>query len=146
MNPTYEIIDHTADVGLRVRGESGNALFESAALGMSAILYGGRLPEETTEKLRLKVEAENLEELLLIWLREILYCTERNSTLYTAFQIEDSNLSSESIDKYFINASLRGTKTADTGHGICTEIKAVTRHGLKLNKGRVWEANILFDV
>jgi len=146
LNPSFEIIEHTADVGLHAWGESGVDLFVSAALGMATILCEGKPPEGTEETKRIRIESDSVDELFLDWLREILFQTERNGVVYTAFHIEGSNLSSESIGKYFILASLRGNKSTRIGHGICTEIKAVTRHRFSLSKEPVWEASVLFDV
>ena len=36
--PPFEILEHTADIGLRAHGESMEALFENAAAGMLEIL------------------------------------------------------------------------------------------------------------
>lgn len=146
MNPSFEIIEHTADVGLVARGDSGESLFESAAAGMARILFGSIPPAKEEEAQRIRLESDSVEELFLDWLREILFRTERYGIAYTTFQIEGSNLSSENTDKYFIFASLRGKKIPRTGHGICTEIKAVTRHGFSIARAPVWEASVLFDV
>lgn len=146
MKPSFEILDHTADIGLRVWNDTGESLFVSAALGLSSILYGENVPSGGSEEQRIRVEAESLEDLLLYWLREILFRSEQDYVAYTAFQIEGSRFAPANTDKYFIYASLRGTKLKHIGHGICTEIKAVTRHGLSITREPAWEAVVLFDV
>jgi len=145
MKKRIEIIDHTADVGLRISGGSGRELFEAAAEGMISLMLD-RKTVQGSETREIHVEAETEEELLRGWLREVLFVMERDGIVFRDFHIERDNLSKDNVSKYFISAILGGEQQDSHRHGICTEIKAVTRHNFSLSRGRVWNATILFDV
>jgi SHS2 domain-containing protein len=142
----FEFFDHTADVGLHVTADGLAPLFELAAAGMMSILVGDvKVQSWKTERIR--VEGENLEELLVAWLREILWTFERNRMIFKNFQIEKKGFSGPESGPFFLEAALEGETYSPARHGICKEIKAVTRHGLSVMKTDTgWEARILFDI
>jgi SHS2 domain-containing protein len=142
----FQRTDHTADEGIRVWGKSGKELFEEAAKGMVSIMVTLDAVEPAETRI-VEVEADSAEELLLRWLREILYLFETESVVFSRFQIEKDNISNRKPDKFFLRASVGGEKLNPLRHGICKEIKSITRHGFYIHeKNPWWEANILFDV
>ncbi|MBL7092144.1 MAG: archease, partial [Candidatus Omnitrophica bacterium] len=60
----YEIIDHTADIGLRAYGKDLKQLFANAACGMFGILADLK-NVRPKESLEIKQKAPNIEELFL---------------------------------------------------------------------------------
>lgn len=146
MTGGFHRIDHTADEGIRVWGRDGKELFEEAAKGMVSILVDLNTVE-STEDYKMELKAESVEELLMRWLKEILYLVETEKMVFSRFQIEKDNISLRNAGTIFLHASLGGEKLNPLRHGICKEIKSVTRHGFYVKKGNPWwEANILFDV
>ncbi len=146
MSGGFQRTDHTADEGLRVYGHSAKELFQEAARGMVALLVELNTVHAEEEHV-LELQAESVEELLILWLREILFLMEQNKMLFSQFQIENDNISLRNNEMVRLRAFLRGEKLNPSRHEICKEIKAVTRHGLYVKKGNPWwEANILFDV
>lgn len=142
----YKPVEHTADVGIKAWGQNQKELLEEAALGMVSQTYNPDTVEEK-EVRELELEAETMDELLLQWLREILYFMENEALLFKRFQIEKDNFSLKNEKTLHIQATMHGEKRDPTRHDICKEIKAVTRHGLYAKKnGPWWEANVLFDV
>jgi SHS2 domain-containing protein len=142
----FQRIDHTADEGIHAWGKNGKEMFEEAAKGMFSILV-----DTTTvtcvEKRQLEIRALTVDELLLLWLKEILFLCYTENMVFSKFQIEKDNLSKGNAEAYFINAYVVGEKLNTSRHGICKEIKSITRHGFYIKKGTPWwEANILFDV
>ena len=141
----YQIVQHTADLCIRVWGKSWKDLLEESARGMMSQI----IPMETVEEndsSELVVQGENGEELLLNWLREILFLVE-GGMVFSSFCIHENNFSEKEKGKYRFHAALGGEKLDPARHDICTEIKAVTRHGLSLKqRGSWWETSILFDV
>ncbi len=146
MDGGYKLVDHTADVGLKAWGQDQKDLLEAAAAGMASQVCD---PSEVQEQevRTFVLEAETLEELLLQWLKEILYRMEHEGLVFRRFQIEKDNFSIKNDKTFRIEASAHGEARNPTRHSICKEIKAITRHGLYVKKnGPWWEANILFDV
>lgn len=141
----FDTVQHTADVGIRVWGLNWNEVFEEAARGMVSQIVDLKTVLEK-EKREFHIEGEDGEELLLKWLREILYLIERGM-IFAKFWVGKDNFSSKKPNKYRFHGMLWGEHIDPSRHDICTEVKAITRHGLQLvKKGPWWETFILFDV
>jgi SHS2 domain-containing protein len=146
MSSGFQILDHTADVGIRVWAKTVPKLFEEAAGAMRSILIE-KAEDEPAISRSIRLEAETIEELFLRWLREILFLFEKERVVYTRFQFEKHNLTEKNATAYFLSANLRGFPFSKSGHEVCKEIKAVTRHGFYLKKNEPWwEASVLFDI
>jgi len=139
MKKKYEFINHTADVGIKVWGESLESLFENAAYSMFDILT--ELDKvKVKESLGVEIEGKRTDELLADWLRNLLYKFNGEGYLLREFNIEE-------INKKGLKAKVRGEKLDLSRHTLKTEIKAVTYHGLEVKKtGQGWEAQVIFDV
>ena len=134
-----EILDHTGDVGIIVRGETLSSIFQMAAQGMFSIIC----PDAEIRPVReydFEVEGNNLEELLVNWLAELNYYFNVEYILFVDFDIEK-------IEDNKLYATARGEKINPNRHSIHTEIKAVTYHKLYLKKTDYgWEAQVIFDI
>ncbi len=139
MKKKYKFINHTADVGIKVWGESLESLFENAAYSMFDILT--ELDKvKVKESLGVEIEGKRTDELLADWLRNLLYKFNGEGYLLREFNIEE-------ISKKGLKAKVRGEKLDLSRHTLKTEIKAVTYHGLEVKKtGQGWEAQVIFDV
>jgi SHS2 domain-containing protein len=68
----YELIEHTADMGLKAYGRTLAEAFANAAYGMFAII--AELDEvKEVETRRVEVDADDAESLLFEWLNSLLY-------------------------------------------------------------------------
>lgn len=139
MKKKYKFINHTADVGIKVWGESLESLFENAAYSMFDILT--ELDKvKVKESLGVEIEGKRTDELLADWLRNLLYKFNGEGYLLREFNIEE-------ISKKDLKAKVGGEKLDLSRHTLKTEIKAVTYHGLEVKKtGQGWEAQVIFDV
>ena len=72
----FEIIEHTADVGIIAYGKNKKEVFINAAKGMFDIITGGNKTLKGDFCDIIRVEADNLESLLFAWLNELLYISE----------------------------------------------------------------------
>lgn len=135
----YELLDHTADIGIIVFGRDLPEAFSTAAFAMFDILTN---IEEIKEigKFDIQVSASNIEELLVIWLDELLYRYETERLIFRRFAIN-------SINDRNLSATVFGEKVNPARHEIRTEIKNVTYHQLKVEKiDDGWKAQVIFDV
>jgi SHS2 domain-containing protein len=134
-----DYIDHTGDAGILLRAENLRQLFERAAWGMFSLLTNVaeiRLVEET----RIQVEANDLPALMLAWLSELNYRHVTEHRLFGKFEVSV-------ITNQMVFAKVSGETINPDRHTIFTEIKAVTFHGLRLEKSdNGWEAQIIFDL
>ncbi len=146
MDAGFKIIDHTADVGIVVWGKSCEDVLEKAALGMVSIIYDIHTVR-CRDKRIIRIGAEQVEELLLNWLRELLYLMEQEGMVFSGFQIKRDDFAYKRDHKYGFFCSLTGEKINLKRHNICREIKAVTRHGFYVKKETdFWETRIYFDI
>ena len=137
--PDFTLIDHTADLGIIVRGRNLRTLFEVAAKSMMYIMVKGK-PADTTKIFNLSVEGYDLADLMVRWLGEILYLFEGEHKLVTGVEIT-------SVSHAHLDATLE-TVSFDTNlHEILCEIKAVTFHQIEVvKKDDHWETRIIFDL
>ena len=137
--PDFSIIVHTADLGIIVRGNSLEDLFEAAAKSMIRIMVKSEF-SETVQNSRLCVDGEDLDDLMVRWLGEILYLFEGENKLITDVLID-------SISPSHLEATLDMVPFNPNIHEILCEIKAVTYHQIQVvKKDRRWEARIIFDL
>ena len=136
-------IDHTGDVGLRVRADTLPQLFERAAAGAFYVLSDPSdvAPAESTS---LIVRGRDREALLLRWLSELNYRHTVDRRLYTDFAVSSVT---ETGDEWVLEATVRGEPIDPDRHVVYTEIKAVTFHGLAIQPtDDGWEAQVIFDM
>lgn len=135
----YTAFDHTADLGLTIRGASEEDLFANAAFAVFDIITDlGRVDPRQTR--RITVEGDSPEDLLINFLREILYLY--NGERWLLKEIRVTKISEKTVEAEARGESLDGNK-----HEICKEIKAVTYHQAQVrNTAEGWTARVIFDV
>lgn len=121
----YTIIDHTADIGLEAVGETLEEAFANAAVGMFDILSDGSFIDITTS-LKVKVEGDDLQELLVNYLTELLFLYEVKGVLFGKFTVTISELGGT----WELAGRAKGEMFDVRKHNYPLEIKAVTYHML----------------
>jgi SHS2 domain-containing protein len=135
----FELIDHTADVGIRARGTTLAQVFENAARGMFSILTDADLIVPRTI-CPIKVHAMDQSALLVRFLSELLYKFETEQLLFKEFKVQH-------ISETHLEAVARGEKLDLTRHTVLTEIKSATYHLLKVEEEPGgWVAEVIFDL
>ncbi|MFO7661790.1 MAG: archease [Chloroflexota bacterium] len=131
-----EIIEHTADWALRVRGRDQAELFRHAARGMAVLLVGERPTFISTETRSISLESYDMEGLLVEWLGELAYWAEQDGFIYQ--EIEPAE---------WTPTSIAGTIHGGLSAELQKHIKAVTYHNLAIRhiEGGL-EVTIVFDV
>ena len=136
----YELIDHTADVGIKAYGKTLPEAFENAAKGMFDIITD-KSEIEPVGQYDIKLEAPNLEQLLVDWLSELLYLNSAQNLVFGLFKVME-------IDekKSYLYARAFGEKFNFSKHKIGSEIKAVTYHILEVKNKKPYHVQVLFDI
>ena len=135
----YELIEHTADIGIKVKGVDLKDLFKNTASAMFDII-AQRIENrgQRTEKINIKLKSDDREQLFINWLNELLSLSATKELIFSDFQIHK-------LDRNNLDATLIGR--AIKGYKVNTEIKAATYHELKLKQDKSgWEAEVIFDV
>jgi len=135
----FEIINHTADIGIVVYGANIKQLFANAALGLFNLMADLENLKEDVKR-EIELSAEDVEVLLVEWLNELIYISEVEHIIFKRFEINE-----------FSNNQLRamcfGEKINAGQHRLKREIKAATYHMLRLNKeDGNYKVQIIFDI
>jgi SHS2 domain-containing protein len=134
-----DFVDHTADAGILVQAPDPKELFARAAWGMFSLITDVNAVR-LVDVDRIRVEASDRPALMVKWLSELNYRHVTEHRLFGKFDIVE-------ISEEWLVAEVGGEKFDPARHKIFTEIKAVTFHGLRLERDNdAWEAQIIFDV
>lgn len=134
----FEIIDHTADVGIIAYGSDLEEVFANSAYGMFSLIAD--LDEVRAEVYRdVDVQAQDQEALLVSWLNELLYLFDVDHIIFSRFDI--SNLSQNQL-----RARVYGEKINASRHQLKTAVKAATYHMLKVEKENGFKAQVILDI
>lgn len=135
---SYELLDHTADFGIRVAGKDAKELFEKAGLALFDLMVN---PERVAvdNAREIAVAGSDWEDLMINWLRELLY-------LFVGEELVVKEIDVLSIQEDGLRARM-GIGLFVSGETMCRhEIKAVTYHQIQVLAGpEKWSARIIFD-
>jgi len=134
----FEILNHTADVGIIARGTDMKEVFANAARGMFSIIT--RL-DDIAESLHTDIglTAPDEEGLLVAWLNELIYLFDTENIIFKRFVITE-------LDSTHLKARAYGDRVDSTKHRLKIGIKAATYHMLKIEKNGGCQAQVLFDI
>jgi len=139
MKKNFEVLDHTADIGLIVYGEDLKALFENAGEAFFHLITDLKKVRRRIER-RIHIERDSLDRLMVDWLSELLYLHEVENLLFKGFKVE-------SVGEEGLRAIVRGEPFQEGVHVIKTVVKAVTYHQIEVRqKNGRWRAQIIFDL
>ena len=135
----YELFEHTADLGLRVRAVDLDALFaEAAACLFAAVLedVGSVRPEQSVA---VELVGTDREFLLFDWLRDLLMRFDADHLVFGKFavQVRDDGLT----------GTAWGEPLDPERHLLAHEVKAITYHELKvIRDGDRWLAEVIVEM
>ena len=139
MQSYYTLLDHTADLRIRVSGADPVDLFKNAGLALfDLITKPDRL--KLREEIEVAVTGYDPADLMVNYLRELLYLwtgSEKLVKMIDILQISETSVSARvSADHYQPHR-----------HTILHEIKAVTYHQIEVKRtADGWQAKVVFDV
>ena len=139
MEARFWQIEHTADVAIRAEGPVLEALFDRCAAGMFSLIAEGE-PPAPREEHAIEARGEDEAELLVDFLRELLWLHHSHGFLY-------AGVSFEAFTPTGLRARVAGEPIDPARHPIVREIKAVTYHGLAVDRVTGgFSAQVVFDV
>jgi SHS2 domain-containing protein len=135
----YELFEHTADLGLRVRAAELDQVLEEAARAMFSVIVANLDEVRPVQSIVFRLSADCLENLLRDWLGELLYTFDTRRLLFSQFSVCVHDLALE--------ATARGEPIDPAWHRLGMEIKAVTYHALRLDRvDDGWLAEVIVDI
>jgi SHS2 domain-containing protein len=135
----FTILDHTADLGILVRGKDIKDLFKNACHAMTEIMIK-TTPVDKIKSKRLAITGQDLNELMINWLGEVLYLFYGEKEI--VYDVIIKTVSQSQLD-----ATIKVIPYRPELHEILCEIKAVTYHQIDVSeKNGYWEARVIFDL
>jgi SHS2 domain-containing protein len=139
MRQGFELVDHTADVGVRAWAPRVKGVFEETAKAAFSLICDP-LTIAQTEVVEVRVEADGLDLLLAAWINELVYEFETRRVLFVDFELTE-------LDDTHLVARVTGEQFDPARHAICGGVKAATLHELSLREGPDgWEGFVILDV
>lgn len=135
----YEVFEHTADLGLRVRSATLEELLGEAARGFVSLIVADPKAIQPRVRRAVRVEAAEPEYLLLDWLNELLYLFDTQHFLGSEFQI--------ALGAAGLTAEIVGETLDPARHLLEHEVKAITYHALTVERqADGWLAEVIVDI
>ena len=138
MEKDFEIVDHTADVGIIAYGADIGQAFANAARALFSLITELDNVDEALHR-DIQLEAFDQESLLVQWLNELIYLFDVENIIFKRFDIIKLNDTKLKARSY-------GEKVNISKHKLKTGVKAATYHMLQVNKGDGCKVQVLFDI
>jgi SHS2 domain-containing protein len=135
----YELFEHTADLGLRVRAPDLNTLFREAAVGLFSMIVEDVTRIRPNHLVTFTVPGSDREYLLFDWLRELLLVADERRMVFGTFDV--------TVTDSGLTGSAWGEPLDPDRHGLNREVKAITYHELKVvPTADGWLAEVIVDI
>lgn len=135
----YKLIEHTADMGIEAWADSAVAVLQEMAQGLKSLMFGDS-PASAIRHTKLVLQAEEPVELLVCWLNEIVYWSEKDNLVPAAFRIELLNHAA-------LRATVSGEPFDPLRHSVERQVKSVTYHQACLEeRPEGWHARVYVDL
>lgn len=135
----YELFEHTADLGLRIRASDLDRLFAEAAACLFAAVLEDIDSVRPEQSIAIEIAGTDREYLLFDWLRDLLLRFDADHMVFGQFEVtvRDDGLS----------GIARGEPLDPNRHLLAHEVKAITYHELKVVRaGDEWLAEVIVDI
>ena len=138
MGKEFEIINHTADVGIIAYGTDMNQAFANAARALFSLITELDVVEEALYR-DIELAAPDQESLLVAWLNELIYLFDTELLIFKRFDITE-------LSHTQLKARGYGEKVDRAKHTLKIGVKAATYHMLKVEQNNGGKVQVLFDI
>ena len=124
---------------MRIVGNSQADLFATSGFALFDVMADiDKI--EAAERLSLEVEGSDRDDLMVNWIRELLYLYQTSGYLLKEFKINE-------VKDTLVKAEVAGEKIDPDRHEIKQEITAVAFHNSRMQKtGNQWIAQVIFEI
>ncbi len=135
----YRLTTRQSELAVKVTGGSQADLFANSAFALFDVMLDVE-KIDVKERLLLEVEGADRDDLLVNWMRELLYLYQGSGYLLKEFIIRE-------VKDTTVKAEVCGEKVDPDRHEIKQEITAVAYHQSRMTKtGNQWTAQLIFEV
>ena len=142
MSGKFKFIDHTADIAVRLEGNSLEELFIAGFEGWLASV-AEKIDLKSDDHLKLEFSADSVEELLVSFLNELNFLL--NTKKWISLTVNSVKIYEDS-GEFKLIANLNGIKL-NNDIELKEEIKAVTYHQMEIiKKKNIYSTLLVFDI
>lgn len=135
----YRLNRHQSEIAVRVIGQSQADLFANSAFALFDVMTDIQAIDPK-ERLPLEVEGTDRDDLMVNWVRELLYLYQGSGYLLKEFHIRE-------VKDTEVRAEVAGEKIDPDRHEIKQEIASVAAHKSRMEKtGNQWTAHLIFQL
>ena len=135
---TFEIMEHTADIGIVAYGADLKQVFSHAAEGLFSLMVDLDTVRERSMR-PVEASASDMEMLLASWLNELIYLFDTEYLVFKRFEVTE-------ITGEQLTANCYGEQVNHRRHELKRSVKAATYHKLRVEKDNGYRVQVLFDV
>jgi SHS2 domain-containing protein len=133
----FELIEHTADIGLKACGKTLAEAFANAAYGMFSIIADLEGVKEA-ESRRVEINEADAASLLFEWLNSLLYSFDVEGLIFKRFDMME-------FGEGHLAAECYGEKYDPARHQLKLGVKSATYHMLEVDRAKK-QVQVIFDV
>ena len=139
-NPSkYRLTRRQSELAVRITGGSQADLFANSAFALFDVMADVS-KIEIKERMNLEVEGTDRDDLMVNWMRELLYLYQGSGYLLREFNIRE-------VRDTLVKAEVCGEKIDPDRHEIRQEIGSVAFHKSRMEKtGKQWTAQVIFEL
>jgi SHS2 domain-containing protein len=135
----YRILNRSSDLLIRVFGKTQVELFANSGFALFDLMTDIE-KVQVGDRLTLEVEGVDRDDLMVNWMRELLYLYQGSGYLLKEFKVREAR------DNY-VQAEVSGEKFDPDRHEIQREIRSVAYDQSRMEKtGDQWTAQVLFEI
>lgn len=134
----YRVLAHTADTGIEAWGATREEMLANIAAGMVSLMYRPRPARTADRRVAFTVAAGSDEDMVMDVLSEVLFLGEVEELVFSRFEVTATGDGRSRV------VAIGGPATEETLVG--PPIKAVTYHGLSVDRNDEWRTTVIFDV
>ncbi len=135
----YRLLRRSNELSIRLAGDSLPQVLAEAGFALFDVMIDPAAVE-TRESIALEVEGVDHDELMVNWMRELLYAYQANDYVLKEFEVREAG-------EYFVRAEARGEKYDPDRHEVRETIGAVAERLSHLGKvGDQWTAQVGFEL
>ena len=135
----YRVLNRSSDLVIKVFGKTQAELFGNSAFALFDILADME-KVEVRDSLQLEVEGGDRDDLMVNWVRELLYLFQGSDFLVKEVEVQE-------IKENYVRAEVKGEKFDPDRHEIRREIRAVAYDQSRMEKtGDQWMAQLIFEL
>lgn len=135
----YKIIKSSPELIVKVIGKTKSELLTKSGFALFDLMTDLE-KVQIQERLPLEVEGIDDDDLIVNWMRELLYLYQGSGYLLKEFEVHETR-------EFYVRAEGRGEKYDPDRHEIQREIRAIVHHQCRTGKtGDQWTAQINFEI